>query len=97
LEILQLLILVCLLLLQWLNWFKHGSTITPNLKAMCLLACNFHLQETEKHKVGMLQWQIFNTNVIKIFQGVEMVNYAERGMLVIEFYPLIGHCVKNGY
>jgi hypothetical protein len=25
----------------------------------------------------MLQWQMFNTNVIKICQGVDMANYAD--------------------
>jgi hypothetical protein len=44
---------------------------------MCLLPCNFHLQEIEKYKVGMLQWQMFNTNVIEICQGVDMENYAD--------------------
>jgi hypothetical protein len=45
---------------------EHGSILTPNLKAMSLLACNFHLQEIKKYKVGMLQWQMLNSKVIKI-------------------------------
>jgi hypothetical protein len=76
-EILQLLIIVKLLLILRLNWFKHGSVITPNLKAKCLLPCDCQFQETGKYKFGMLPCQIFNTNVIKICQVVGMANYAD--------------------
>jgi len=39
----------------------------PHLKSMFPLSCNFQLWETEKYKLGMLQWPIFNTNIIEIF------------------------------
>ena len=49
----------------------------PHIKSTFPLSCTFPLQEIKKYICGMLQWQIFNINIIEIIQGVEKVNYAD--------------------